>query len=70
MFNLFLFLFFYILFKHINHTKLPQLNEITLICVYRHALSSVHFLHHILCLFVFLIMLISLKCCFTTLLNN
>jgi len=35
-----------------------QLLTHSLICVHRHALSSVHFLHHVLRLFVFLIVLV------------
>jgi len=49
---------------------LPSIKFDPLICVHRHALSSVHFLHHVLCLFVVLLVLISLKYCFATLLNN
>jgi len=53
----FAFLFLYFVYI-LNHTKFLQLNFDSLICVHGHALSSVHFLYHALCLFVFLTVLI------------
>ena len=49
------------MFKDIlNHTKFHKLNFIhsSVYIIRKHALSSVHFLHHVLCLFIFLIVLI------------
>jgi len=47
-----------ILFKILCDIFSPSIKFDLLICVHRHALSFVHFLHHVLCLFVFLIALI------------
>jgi len=52
--------FFTLLFFYINiflPHQIPSIKFDPLICVHQHALSSVHFLHHVLCLFVFLIVL-------------
>jgi len=58
-FSVYLFLFhtssffhFYNLFKHLDHTKFPQLNLIHSIVYISMLSSSVNLLHHVLCLFV------------------
>ena len=49
--------------KYSNHTKSLHLNSIHSFCVLRHAVSPVHFLHHVLCSFVRFLFLFFFSLC-------
>ena len=73
-----LFFNFFILLKIFQPHQNPSLKFDPLICVHRHAVSPVHFLHHVLCSFVFFLFFcfsfryayLMTNCCFSTLVKK